>query len=195
LSTYKVSDDTQLFNGYVMGWDSAFEDNGDAYLGGFKHKLNDTWSVLYSTCVGRFADKNTVINGENGWIHSVIFTGGLTENLTYISQWDALQTENNAGLRARNTVGTNQYLILKLTDKLSLGQRVEWFNGTAPIAGVSGDVYNYTVGLNYAYNKNLLFRPEIRQVWDKSVSPIGHVFNENGRASQLAAGGDMVFVF
>jgi Putative beta-barrel porin-2, OmpL-like. bbp2 len=195
LSTYKVSDDTQLFNGYVMGWDSGFQDNGDAYLGGFKHKLNDTWSVIYSSCVGRFNDGNTVTNGENGWIHSVIFTGGLTDDLTYISQWDAMQTENVVGARVRNTVGTNQYLILKLTDKLSLGQRFEWFNGAAPIAGVSGDLYNYTVGLNYAYNKNLLFRPEIRQVWDKSVSPIGHVFNEAGRASQLAAGGDMVFVF
>jgi hypothetical protein len=192
LSTYNVSDDTQLFNGYVMGWDSGFQDNGDAYLGGFKHKLNDTWTVLYATCLGRFADGNTANPGENGWIHSVLLTGSLSDNLTYISQWDALQTDNFTGAQQRNTIGTNQYLIYKLTDKVALGQRFEWFNqsvaGAAPVPGQ--DVYNYTVGLNYAYNANVMFRPELRQVWDKTG-----LFNEGGRSSQMSCGGDMVFVF
>lgn len=190
LSTYKVSDDTQLFNGYVLGWDSGFRDNGDAYLGGFKHKLNDTWTMLYSSCLGRFGDTNATTNGENGQIHSVFFTGTLSDKLTYIGQYDTLLSENRAGARVRNTVGTNQYLIYALTDKVSIGQRFEWFNFNMPIAGQNGDVYNYTLGLNYRQSANLLFRPEIRQVWDKSG-----LFNEGGRASQLAFGGDMVFTF
>ena len=193
LSTYKVSDDTQLFNGYVLGWDSAFRDNGDAYLGGFKHKLNDTWTVIYSSCIGRFGDANTTTNGEKGQIHSVIFTGTLSDNLTYISQVDTLLTDNRTGARVRNTFGTDQYLIYKLTDKVSIGQRFEWFNyGGSFFNNVSnGDLYNYTLGINYRQSANLLFRPEIRQVWDKSRFG----FNENNKASQLAFGGDMVFTF
>lgn len=196
LTTYNLSDETQIFNGYVMGWDSGFLDNGDAYLGGFKHKLNDTWNVVYATSLGRLRDRNLATNGENGWVHSLIFTGTLSDKLTYISQWDALQTRNFAGAQVRNTVGTNQYLIYALTDKISIGQRFEWFNLEAPFANAaSGDVYNYTLGLNYAYSQNVLFRPEIRQVWDKTNSTGGRIFNEGGRASQLAFGGDMVFVF
>lgn len=191
LSTYNVSDDTQIYNGYVLGWDSGFRDNGDAYLGGFKHKLNDTWTVLYATALGRFNDTAFLFpNGENGWIHSAILTGSLTDKLTYIGQYDALQTEDRAGGRVRNTFGTNQYLIYTLTDKISLGQRFEWFNFNSPIVAATGDVYNYTLGMNYRHSANLLFRPEIRQVWDKSG-----VFNEGGRASQLSAGGDVVFIF
>jgi hypothetical protein len=122
----------------------------------------------------------------------VLLTGSLSDNLTYISQWDALQTDNFTGAQQRNTIGTNQYLIYKLTDKVALGQRFEWFNqsvaGAAPVPGQ--DVYNYTVGLNYAYNANVMFRPELRQVWDKTG-----LFNEGGRSSQMSCGGDMVFVF
>lgn len=193
LTTYKVSDDTQLFNGYVMGWDSAFRDNGDAYLGGFKHKINDTWSAIYSNCLGRFGDANATTNGERGWIHSGILVGNLSDKVTYISQVDALQTTDRGGARVRNTFGTNQYLLYKVSDKISIGQRVEWFNyGGSFFNNVSnGDLYDYTLGINYRYSANTLFRPEIRQVWDKGR----YGFNENNRASQLAFGGDMVFIF
>lgn len=193
LTTYKVSDDTQLFNGYVMGWDSGFRDNGDAYLGGFKHKLNDTWTAIYSSCIGRFGDANVATNGEKGQIHSVILTGALSDKLTYISQVDMLLTDNRVGARVRNTFGTNQYLIYQLTDKISVGQRFEWFNygGTFFNNVANGDLYNYTLGMNYRHNANLVFRPEIRQVWDQNRFG----FNEGNRSSQLAFGGDMVFTF
>ncbi len=31
-----------------MGWDSGFEDNGDAYLSGFKRKLTDSTALVYT---------------------------------------------------------------------------------------------------------------------------------------------------
>jgi hypothetical protein len=199
LTTYNVDADTQIYNGYVTGWDSAFRDNGDAYLGGFKKKLNDTFSVLYSTCMGRFGDANIPGQNERGQIHSVILTAAMSEKLTYISQTDSLYTSNVTGAIQRHTFGNINYLIYKVNDRVSLGQRFEWFNyggaGFANAANPNGvrndDNYNFTSGINYRAHANLLIRPEVRWVWDRQRFG----FNENNASSQAAVGGDMVFTF
>ena len=193
LSTYNVDADTQLYNGYVMGWDSGFDDNGDAYIGGFKKKLNDTFTLLYTTVLGRFGDRNAGAVGENGGIQSVVLTANLTEKLTYISQTDSLYTHTNAGATFRNTFGNINYLIYKVNDCVSIGNRFEWFNfsGAAFNNVKNDDNFNYTLGVNYKVNSNLVLRPEARWVWD----PERFGFNENFASSQVACGGDMVFTF
>ncbi len=189
LTTYNVDADTQLYNGYVMGWDSGFEDNGDAYLGGFKKKLNDTFTLIYTTTLGTF----TKANGENGNIQSVILTAAVTDELTYISQTDWMYTRNNAGGTQRNTFGNINYLIYKVNDCVSLGNRFEWFNfGGAGFNNVQNDDnFNFTTNVNYRVNANLMFRPECRWVWDRQRFG----FNENNASSQAAIGGDMLFTF
>jgi hypothetical protein len=192
LSTYNLDEDTQLYNGYVMGWDSGFEDNGDAYIGGFKRKMNDTFTFLYSTVLGNFGRGNRAIQ-EKGGIHNFILTATLSENLTYINQTDVLYTNNVSGVTQRNTYGNINYLIYKIDDKTSFGQRFEWFNFSG--AGFNNvqndDLYNYTVGINRRVNSNLLLRPEARWVWDRKRFG----FNENNESSQLAVGGDILFTF
>lgn len=196
LTTYKVDEDTQLYNGYVMGWDSGFEDNGDAYIGGFKKKLDDTFTLLYTTVLGRFGSNNPT--DESGGVQNVILTANLTDKLTYISQTDVLYTLNGGGTVQRNTFGNINYLIYKVNDCVSIGQRFEWFNfGGAGFTDANqfqrtnDDLYNYTVGLNYRANANLMFRPEVRWVFDRERFG----FNENNASSQAAFGGDMVFTF
>jgi hypothetical protein len=193
LTTYNVDSDTQLYNGYVMGWDSGFEDNGDAYIGGFKKKLNDTFTLLYTTVLGRFGDRNAGAVGENGGVQNVILTANLTEKLTYISQTDVLYTHTNAGATFRNTFGNINYLIYKVNDCVSIGNRFEWFNfsGAAFNNVRNDDNFNYTAGINYKVNSNLVLRPEARWVWDRQRFG----FNENSASSQVACGGDMVFTF
>lgn len=197
LTTYNVDADTQLYNGYVMGWDSGFEDNGDAYIGGFKKKLNDTFTVFYSTVQGRFGDGNQAV-GERGHVHNAILTASLTEKLTYISQTDMLYTTNNTGTVQRNTYGNINYLIYKVNDCVSIGNRFEWFNfGGAGFTDANGnqrkndDNFNFTTGLNYRANANLTLRPEVRSVWDRQKFG----FNEQNASSQTSVGGDMVFTF
>ena len=197
LTTYNVDADTQLYNGYVMGWDSGFEDNGDAYIGGFKKKLNDTFTVFYSTVQGRFGDGNRAV-GERGYVHNAILTASLSEKLTYISQTDFLYTTNNTGTVQRNTYGNINYLIYKVNDCVSIGNRFEWFNfGGAGFTDATGnqrkndDNFNFTTGLNYRANANLTLRPEVRWVWDRQRFG----FNEQNASSQAAAGGDVVFTF
>ena len=196
LTTYNVDADTQLYNGYVMGWDSGFDDNGDAYIGGVKKKLNDTFTFLYATVQGRFGSQNT--SDERGSIHMAMLTAKLSEKLTYICHNDVLYTTNGAGTVQRNTFGTVNYLIYKVNDCVSIGNRFEWFNfGGAYFTDVNGfqrkndDNFNYTAGINYKVNANLMFRPEARWVWDRQRFG----FNENFASSQVACGGDMVFTF
>ena len=196
LTTYNLDADTQLYNGYVMGWDSAFDDNGDAYIGGIKRKLNDTFTFLYTTVLGRFGDAVGAVQ-EKGAVHNVILTANLSEKWTFISQTDVLYTNNVGGTTQRNTFGNINYLIYKVNDCVSIGNRFEWFNFSGagfvqnqnPVQ--NGDLYNYTLGLNYKVNSNLMFRPEARWVWDRERFG----FNENGASSQTAIGGDMLFTF
>ena len=192
LTTYNVDADTQIYNGYVSGWDSGFYDNGSAYLGGFKKKLNDTFTVLYSTCMGRMGDSNVGVQ-ERGNIHSVILTANLTEKLTYISQTDSLNSQNQAGGQQRNTFGNINYLLYKVNDRISLGERFEWFNytGAAFNNAKNDDLYNLTTGINYRASANLLFRPEVRWVWDEAR----YGFNAGNVPSATVFGGDMLFTF
>jgi hypothetical protein len=193
LTTYKVSDDTQLFNGYVMGWDSGFEDNGDAYIGGIKTKVSDRWTFLWNSVLGRFGEAKSFNAGERGGIQNVMLIGTLTDKLTYISQTDYLYTQNASGITARNSFGNINYLIYQLNDRWALGNRFEWFNfsGSGFGGAQNDDLYNFTTGVNYRAHANLLFRPEVRWVWDKNR----YGFNEDNAGSQAAIGGDVVFTF
>jgi len=193
LATFKVDDETSLYGGYVLGWDSGFDDNGDAYLSGFSRKLSDDVSLIYGSCLGRFGDTTA---GERGGVHSVILNVGVTERLSYINQTDVLFTRVANGDTFRNTFGNIHYLIYQINDCVSFGQRFEWFNfsgdsGSAFNGQDNSELYNYTMGFNLRRNANLVFRPEVRWVWDKN----NFGFNENNNGSQAAFGGDMVFTF
>jgi hypothetical protein len=189
LTTYTVDEDTQLYNGWVSGWDSGYERNGSAYLGGFKRTLSDTSTFLYANTLGRFGKTA----GEDGTLHSVIYTNALTDNLTFISQSDLLYTTNSGGFTQRNTFGNINYLIYKMNDCVSLGQRFEWFNygGDGFGSRQNDDLYNYTVGINYRTSANLMFRPECRYVWDRERFG----FLESGKSAQAIFGTDMIFTF
>jgi hypothetical protein len=193
LTTYNVDDTLQLYNGWVAGWDSGFRDNGDAYMGGFKAALNDDWSLVFSTILGRFGEDRAPIALERGEDYSVVLTGKLSEKVSVMSQSDYLFTRDAAGNVARNTFGNINYLFYKVNDRITLGHRFEWLNfGGAGFNNVQNDDnYNYTLGINYRAHANLLFRPEVRWVWDKERFG----FNEDNAASQAAIGGDMLFTF
>lgn len=190
LTTYKADDDTILYNGWVSGWDSGYERNGSAYLGGFKRKLSDKSSFLYTTTLGRIG--KTL--GEDGYIHSGIYSNQLSDNLTFLSQTDMLYTTNNVGGGAqRNTFGNINYLIYKVNDCVSLGQRFEWFNygGGGFQNRRNDDLYNYTVGINYRASSNLMLRPECRYVWDRERFG----FLDSNKSAQAIFGTDMIFTF
>ncbi len=196
LATHQLDDSTTVYGGYVMGWDSGFEDNGDAYIGGIKRQLSDDFSLMYSSVVGRFNDDAASTNAlERGSVHNVIATTTLSDKLTNIMQFDYLDTEDETGATVRETYGVNAYFIYQLSDRIALGSRTEYFNwttgGGVPTPRNADDLFNQTVGVNYRVSSNILVRPEIRSVWDAQRAGV----NENFRYNQPSFGMDAIFTF
>ncbi len=187
LATYAASDTLKVYGGYVMGWDSGFEDNGDAFLGGYSLDVSDTVNFNSQYVIGRFG------RDEVGFMSSSILTSTLSDSLTHVLWVDYLDTDGTGRSVERQTFDVNNFFLLALGDNLTWGNRLEWYNIDKGVYGVTAgrsDVYAYTTGLNYGLGSNLLFRPEVRWDWDKD----GVVGNELG-ASQTTFGTDMIFTF
>jgi hypothetical protein len=161
-----------------MGWDSGFDDNGDAWLGGISAGLTDDLTLIYASTAGRFGENR--FNGvEQGYMQSIVADYDINDCTKYIFQTDWLDTETEAGVTVRDTFGINQYLIRTVNDCLSYGARFEWWqvqadsrgyygaNSIVPAGPVPGDFdfYALTLGVNYRPHANLVFRPELRFDW------------------------------
>ena len=154
LATYNLNDDVTLYGGYVEGWDSGFQDNGDAFLGGVSLTLTDRLAVTYASTGGRFSLT------EEGYMHSIVADYALSCDVQYIFQSDLLDTNE------RESIGVNQYLIKTINDCLAIGTRFEWYQTTPDVTvGDTFDTFNLTAGFNYRQTANLTWRPELRYDW------------------------------
>ncbi|GAB5403598.1 MAG: porin [Aureliella sp.] len=191
LATYNMGDGLTTYGGYVMGWDSGFDDNGDAFLGGFSYDLSDNMNITNQYIIGRFGEGAA---SEAGFMTSSILTTQLTDNVTHVFWVDLLDTDGTGRAVERETFDITNYLLVGLTDNVTWGQRLEYYNVDKGVYGVNAgrsDVYAYTTGLNVGLGTNLLLRPEIRWDWDKDrVAGL-----ENNRAAQTTFGSDLVFTF
>ncbi len=205
LATYNATDDVTLWGGYVLGWDSGFEDNGDAFLGGISSSLTDDLTLIYTAIGGRFADGNfgragtgfnnfngNVGNGENGYMQSIVADWAVSDKLNYVFQTDFLDSEDRDGNAARETVGINQYLFYTFNDCWAFGQRFEWYNSEAGVYNGNNDIYAYTAGINYAPTANFTLRPEVR--WDFVDGDPTDIL-EDSDDDQFTFGMDGVFTF
>jgi hypothetical protein len=213
LFTCQSHEDLTVHGGYVMGWDSGFEDNGDAYLGGASISLTEDISVAYASTVGRFADNAG--GNERGYMQSIVASMSLTDKIEYIFQTDVLDTEDQNGLTVRDTFAINQYLIHSINDCVSIGARIEWWQVQGDSRGFYGDnsppgfvgsgdvdVYDLTLGMNLKPHANVVVRPEIRWDWvqgdrNQLGSPGGAdiVILENNEDRQTTFGIDAIFLF
>jgi len=164
LATYNASDDVTVYGGYVLGWDSGFDDNGDAFLGGISLGLTDDLTVTYAATGGRFG-RAAFGAEETGYMHSIVADYAVTDSVQYVFQSDLLDSENGADALQRESFGINQYLIKTINDCWGVGARFEWWNAEGPgfgLAGVEEDIYALTLGVNYRPHANVVVRPEIR---------------------------------
>ena len=173
LGTFEQSEFITHYLGYVMGWDSGFEDNGDAILGGSSLDLTCDINVTGTFIAGTFG--STGSNRENGFMGSLVTSVQLTEPLSYVLQIDYLDTEDPFGNTFRQTFDVNQYLFREINDFVSIGGRFEWYNidgestglagpNAVPLVNVPSDtnIYALTGGLNLTPHPNVRIRPEIR---------------------------------
>lgn len=198
IAQYNASDALTLYGGYVLGWDSGFEDNGDAFLGGYSFDLSDNINVNNQYVIGRFGAD------EVGFMGSSIITSTLSDSLTHVLWMDYLDTDGTGRTTERQTFDVNNYLLLSINDNLTWGNRLEWYNidkGVYNVAAGRSDIYAFTTGFNYAANSNLLFRPELRWDWSKDVlltdatDPTSTILETGGGRVQTTFGTDMIFTF
>jgi Putative beta-barrel porin-2, OmpL-like. bbp2 len=201
LSTYQLNECTTLWNGYVMGWDSGFEDNGDAFIGGFKRAMQSGQNLIYTTTVGRLNDDFQGRGfAERGSLHSVILSSPLTDRLTHLVQTDFMFTNDANDVGLRNTYGLINYLTYQMNERWAVGSRTEWFNfstefGPTPVR--NADLFNQTFGFNYKPTANMVIRPEVRWVWDKERLGVNEISSNTGlpMASQMSFGTDLIWSY
>lgn len=198
LAQYAPTDDVTVWGGYSFGWDSGFDDNGDAWLGGISASLTDDLTLTYASVAGRFAEPWSGVTTLpiSGYMQSVVADYAVTDSLNYIFQTDVLTTDFSDGTNARDTVGINQYLIKSFNDCWGVGGRFEWWNVKEGAAPSSSDIYALTLGVNYRPHANVMVRPEIRWDWnDDQVQVAGADLLEDNDDSQTTFGVDTIFTF
>ncbi len=159
LTEYTGIENTTIWNGYVLGWDTGFDqlNGGSAYLGGFSHNFTDDVNFIYTVNAGDLGSRGT------GSINSFILSLGWTEKLSTVHQLDFLGTNTGTDFAttgvADNSTGFINYAFYEINDKLKAGIRQEWYKA-------SGTSYNtLTYGVNVKPMENLVIRPEVRHMW------------------------------
>ena len=191
LATYNASDDVTVWGGYTMGWNSGFDDNGDAFLGGFSLGVSDDLNVTYATTGGRFSEPWTGNGTTRGYQHSIVADYAVSDSVQYILQSDYLDTDDVNGNKVLETFGVNQYLIKTINDCWAVGARFEWWNADVG-APREADLYALTLGVNHRPHANVIVRPEVRFDWDKDgLSGL----LEDGAEDQTTFGVDTILTF
>lgn len=152
LATMNASDDTTVYAGWTLGWDTGFDQRGDgsSFLGGVSTSVSDDATLTYITTAGDFG------NIGEGYSHSIVLDVAVTCDLNYVFQSDYLTTDATAFGADSESYGINQYLFYDIDECYSAGVRVEWWNNN----GV--DEFATTLGLNIKPADNFVLRPEVR---------------------------------
>ncbi len=164
LATMDMGDVT-LYNGWTTGWDAGFGKSvpgGSSYLGGATFSFGDCGSLTGTTTLGRLGAGSV----EDGSSYSIVLDLNLTDRMNFV-----LQHDNVHNPAANQSYGVNGYLFYELSESVSLGTRIEWWNThLAGAATGASDLYNVTHGMNIKLTDNFMIRPEVR--WDRDSDSI-----------------------
>jgi hypothetical protein len=165
LGTYKASDETTLYAGWTLGWDTGFDQamGGSNWLGGISRTIGDDLTVTYASTAGNFGLRSA---GESGYNQSVVAVADLSDKTQYVFQTDYTTTDGYLGDPTFDNTeyGINQYLFYTVNDCTKFGTRMEWWKSNA-VTGSSTSFYELTGGVNYKPHANVVVRPEIRYNW------------------------------
>ncbi len=169
VATYTVSDELELYGGWILGWDSGFDrfNGATAWTGGFKVAIMDNMSFIYTSTAG-----NLGFIGD-GYSQSMIVTTNLTDELTNVIGSDYVRTNQNVYAGNGDTfhaISAYNYLLYQVTDRTGVGMRNEW----TKVDGIS--YHSFTAGFNFKPTANTVIRPEYR-------------YNYSPAADNMAAGG------
>ncbi len=156
MANWKAADEISFMAGWVLGWDTGFDQfrNGNMGMFGVTYNPSDKTSLVYTVGFGNFGWRGT------GSINSAIVSHKWTDKLQSVHQFDVLQTNNGTDFLtsgiAGDSTGQINYLFYDLSETLRLGLRQEWYKA-------DGASYNtITYGVNIKPTQNLVIRPEMR---------------------------------
>jgi hypothetical protein len=161
LVTQKVSDDLSVSAGYVLGWDTGFDQffGGEMALVGATYTINED-SVL--TYYGSFGDSGW--RGDAMACQGIVYTQNWTDKWSTAHQFDVMncgQAGNDFQTNGivQDSTGFINYAFYEINDTLKAGTRVEWFKAD------STSYYTWTYGVNIKAASNVMIRPEVRHMW------------------------------
>ncbi len=203
LGTWEPNDCWTYYFGYVDGWDSGWENRGEAatFLGGVSYAMNDCTTFTWAVVVGDFGNGRPLIGGNasNGdiYMNSFVMQRQISDKLTYVFQHD-FGTNTGLGAGDNEWYGINQYLQYEINGCWSVGTRYEWFRDDdgARVIGAAGHFHEISLGVNYRPHANLVVRPELRWDWfdaDAAGGPLP--FDRGTRSSQFLGACDVIFTF
>ena len=193
LAQYNWNSYLTAYAGYTTGWDAGYRNlnDGATFLGGLRFDVSDNLNLFYATSVGDPGDSG--LGESDVYLHSLVANAQLTPNMNYIFQWD-YQDRETFGFDKTNSYAINQYLLTRLSDRVAIGTRFEYFRDDdgARIANGPGNYFDLTFGLNYRTRRNFVLRPEIRYDW---FDGDGLPFDDNTERDQVtvALGGYWLF--
>lgn len=148
------------------------------------------------------------LEGEE-MLHTFVMTWNITDRLTYVGQINYGSATGNdipklGDVKAYEQFGFASYLLYTLTERLSLGVRMEWFRQNDLVGGsritttdaplpqnpsaTHQNCYEITVAANYKLTNWLTIRPEMRYdaIFGNYDAPM---FGNEGRDNKQLSGG------
>lgn len=152
--------------GLTAGWDTAFESNESGFnlLTGMRFQPNAFTRLTTTSSIG-----DTGYRGS-GTLWSGVAEVQLTNKVSYVGQVDYL----NLNLNSTDEFSVINGLYYCHNQCLSFGSRLEWFKSDQ-LQAATASTYDYTVGMNYRPNANILIRPEVRWDWGENALDNGDV--------------------
>jgi hypothetical protein len=189
LAEYSMYENVTVWGGWVQGWDTGFDNpnKSNDFLGGISVPLADAIKLTWAVDIGR-----DDVNGTDNYMQSIVADCTITENLNYVFQSDWGGVSNGA---SNQWYGVNNYLFYAINDCWKVGTRLEWFrddDGVRTPAGVPGDYWGLTWGVNWRPTANTVIRPELRYDWYDGA---GQPFDGGNANDQLAGGFDVIVTF
>ena len=163
LATWNVNEKLVMTGGWVLGWDTGFDQfrKGNMGMFGIAYTISD------KTVLSTFSTFGNQGWRGNGTLSGMILSHKWTDKIMTVSQFDVLSTDNPTtfqvdGVAAKSHSFIN-YVFYEFNSKYKAGYRQEWWKAD----GTSYQTHSW--GVNYKPHANVLIRPEIRYMYAPGV--------------------------
>lgn len=195
--------------GYHTSFENRFEDNG--FLGKITFLPTKKTSLTYNIYAGRNNGFNKMSDAHRYgrfYDHSDMLAQTLLWTWKPNSCWSFMLEGHWASYKSElagndsrsNTQGISSHLVRHLRKNLSVGTRLEWYNGNGELAmfdfnGQGTDIYAVTLGMNWHPTPCLNIRPELRYDWASNKSGGKPFGGDMSKDEQLTAGLGITVMF